>query len=297
MRIGAVLPQLEIGADPAALRDFAQGVEDLGYDHILAFEHVVGGDPARHDLKGIYSHNDMFHEPFVAYGYLAALTQRIEFVTGILILPQRQTVLVAKQAAELDVLSGGRFRLGIGVGWNDVEYDSLGMDYKTRGKRSEEQIALLRALWTEPLVTFEGRWDQIRDAGINPLPVQRPIPIWIGGHADVTLRRVARLADGWIPLFPPDDAGAAEMEKLRGYIRDAGRAEKDVGIESWINVGGYDDGVGARNEDEDSWGRWTEGWKSLGATHISVNTMMADFTSVDQHLEKLARFKAVVEGL
>ena len=297
MRIGAVYPQIEVGEDPGAAKAFAQAVEEMGYDHVLAFDHVVGGNPETHELKGIYTCKDAFLEPFVMYAWMAAVTERIEFITGILISPQRQTVLIAKQAATLDFLSGGRFRLGIGVGWNDVEYEALGQDYTTRGRRSEEQIELLRELWTKPLVTFRGEWDTVTDAGILPLPKQRPIPIWLGGHADATLRRAARTADGWIPLFPPDDAGKAEMAKFWSYVEDAGRSRADIGIESWINIGGYDDGFGARYDTEESWREWAETWAGQGATHISVNTMMAGFTSIDQHIEKLASFKEVVAGL
>jgi len=298
MRIGAVFPQIEIGTDPGAVRDYAQTMEDLGFDHILAFEHVVGGNAETHDLQGPYKHTDMFHEPFVMYGYMAAITKRIELVTGILILPQRQTVLVAKQAATLDLLCGWRFRMGIGVGWNDVEYEALGENFKNRGIRSEEQIDLMRKLWTEDLVTFDGRWHKVTDAGINPLPVQRPIPIWLGGHADATLRRCALMGDGWIPLFPPDDDGAARMEQFRGWVREAGREPSSVGIESWINVGDYDDGFGAPKYDtEQSWRDWAEGWKALGATHLTINTMLAGFTTLQQHIDKLAEVKAVIGSI
>lgn len=297
MRIGAIYPQIEVGDDPGAARAFAVAMEDLGFDHILAFDHVVGANPKTHELKGPYSSDDAFLEPFVMYGWMAAITKRIEFVTGILIAPQRQTALIAKQAATLDFLSGGRFRMGIGVGWNDVEYEALGQDFSTRGKRSEEQIELLRELWTKPLVTFKGKWDTITDAGLLPLPKQRPIPIWIGGHADATLRRAAKMADGWIPLFPPNDAGIAEMDKFRGYVADAGRSMDDIGIESWINVGDYDDGYGASYKTEESWVDWTTTWKSQGASHISVNTMMAGLTTIDQHIEKQAQFKAVIDGI
>ena len=202
MRFGVVFPQTEIGADPVAIRDFAQAAEQMGYQHILAYDHVLGANPAsRPGWDPTYTHRDMFHEPFVLFGYLAGLTQRIEFVTGVIILPQRQTVLVAKQAAALDVLSGGRLRLGIGIGWNPVEYEALGESFKNRGLRSEEQIEVMRKLWTQELVNFEGKWHKITDAGLNPLPVQRPIPIWFGATNKRALRRLARLGDGWFPLF------------------------------------------------------------------------------------------------
>src|SRR6185503_1086777 len=185
MRLGVVFPQLEIGADPAVIKDYAQTTEGLGYDYLLAFDHVLGANPNRlGGWQGPYTHESMFHEPFVLFGYLAGLTQRLELVTGVIILPQRQTVLVAKQAAEVDVLSGGRLRLGIGTGWNQVEYESLGASFADRGERIVEQVDLLRRLWTEPLVSFEGRWHRVSGAGLNPLPVQRPIPIWMGGWDD-----------------------------------------------------------------------------------------------------------------
>ena len=232
MRYGVVFPQTEIGKDPSAIRDFAQAAEELGYHHLLAYDHVVGANPAsRPGWRPPYTYKDTFHEPFVLFGYLAGLTKRIELVTGVIILPQRQTVLVAKQAAALDVLSGGRLRLGIGIGWNPVEYEALGENFKNRGRRSEEQVEVMRKLWTQELVTFEGEWHKITDAGLNPLPIQRPIPIWFGGGHDQTLRRVARLGDGWFPLLGPDDKCRAMIEKIRVYTREAGRDPKSVGIE------------------------------------------------------------------
>src|SRR5271170_6157353 len=190
MRLGAVFPQTEIGSDPADVRRWATTVEDLGYDHILAYDHVLGaGTDTRPGWQG-YTSDTLFHEVFVLYGYLAAVTSRVELVTGVLILPQRQTALVAKQAAEVDVLSGGRLRLGIGVGWNPVEYEALGLPFANRGSRQAAQIDLLRRLWTEELVDFKGEYDAIPHAGLNPLPVQRPIPIWIGGGAEAVVKRV-----------------------------------------------------------------------------------------------------------
>src|SRR6266540_4308428 len=193
MNIGVVFPQVEIGPDPVPIREYAQAVEAMGYTHILAFDHVLGANPDRPGgWKGPYTYRHSFHEPFVLFGFLAAATRRVELVTGILILPQRQTALVAKQAAAVDVLSGGRLRLGVAVGWNYVEYGALGEDFHTRGKRIEEQIEVLRALWTKELATIEGREHRIADAGVNPLPIQRPIPIWMGGHSEAAMRRAAR---------------------------------------------------------------------------------------------------------
>src|SRR5438270_11617945 len=216
MRLGVVFPQTEITADPIAVRDYAQAAEALGYTHLLAFDQVIGADTTHYrDWRGPYTYRTLFHEPLVLFGYLAGLTQRLEFVTGILILPQRQTVLVAKQAAEVDVLSRGRFRLGVGIGWNWVEYQALNEDFRNRGKRSEEQIAVLRALFTEESVTFHGRWHHIEAAGIKPLPIQRPIPIWIGGRSEATLERVAAMGDGWFLQLPLGDAARATVEGAR----------------------------------------------------------------------------------
>lgn len=288
MHVGAVFPQTEIGADPAAVKDYAQAVEALGYDHILAFDHVVGANAAsRPGWTGAYQHTDQFFEPFVLYGYLAGVTERVELVTGIVILPQRQTTLVAKQAAVIDVLSGGRLRLGIGIGWNQVEYEALGEDFRNRGRRSEEQIEVLRALWTNELVTFEGRWHTITDAGINPLPVQRPIPVWLGGRHDRVLQRVARVGDGWLPLFRPDDEGRARIEKMKSLARDAGRDPANIGIESWVAIG---------NRSPDEWVADVKAWQDLGATHISVNTMRAGLSSPQAHIDAIRRFREAVAG-
>ena len=230
MKLGVVFPQIEIGADPGAVRAYGQAVEQIGYHHILAYEHVVGANTAsRPNWRGPYDIDSVFHEPFVLFGYLAGLTERIEFATGIVILPQRQTVLVAKQAAALDVLCGGRLRLGIGIGWNAVEYEALGTDFHNRGRRCEEQVALLRALWTERAVTFDGTWHRVTDAGIKPLPVQRPIPLWFGGGDERVLRRIARLADGWMPQFEPDDRrprAAGPHAGLRARIRPRPRRDR-----------------------------------------------------------------------
>lgn len=283
MRIGVVFPQTEIGNDPAAIRDFAQAVESLGYTHLLAYEHVLGASIAnRPDWRGPYTHENPFHEPFVLFGYLAALTQRIELVTGVVILPQRQTVLVAKQAAEVDVLSGGRLRLGVGVGWNAVEYEALGEEFHTRGKRIEEQITLMRRLWTEAVVDFHGEQHRVPEAGINPLPVQRPIPVWIGGYADVVLERIGRMGDGWFPQMKPDDTVRAAVERLRGYTRKAGRDPSEVGIEARINM---------RDGDPASWQAQLDTWRDIGATHLSITTMGMGLASHQAHIEAIERFK------
>lgn len=287
MRIGVVFPQTEIGSDPAAVKDYAQAAEDLGFTHILAYDHVIGANLAsRPGWRPPYSHLDMFHEPFVLYGFLAGLTKKIELVSGIIILPQRQTVLVAKQAAALDVLSGGRLRLGIGIGWNPVEYEALGQDFKSRGQRSEEQVQLLRKLWTQELVTFEGAWDKVVDAGINPLPVQRPIPIWFGATDDRALRRLARLGDGWFPLMTPDEKCREALGNIRRYARGAGRNPSEIGIEGRI---GYGQGS------PEAWLKELQAWQALGATHLSFNTMKAGLNSPAAHIDAIRRFKTAVD--
>ncbi|MGH2344058.1 MAG: LLM class F420-dependent oxidoreductase [Chloroflexota bacterium] len=288
MRIGVTFPQTEITADPAAVRAYAEAAEDLGYAHILAYDHVLGADVSgRPGWRGPYTHRTLFHEPLVLFGYLAALTKRIEFVTGVLILPQRQTALVAKQAAEIDVLSGGRFRLGIGIGWNEVEYQALNENFANRGKRSEEQIAVLRALFTEESVTFHGRWHHIEAAGLNPLPVQRPIPIWLGGGADATLRRVAVMGDGWFPQLPPNEEARAAIARLQGYAREAGRDPAGIGIEARINIA---------QGTPDDWVHALEQWQAIGATHVAVNTMNAGFASPQAHIEAIRRFKELASA-
>jgi probable F420-dependent oxidoreductase len=283
MKVGVVFPQTEIGTDPAVIKEYAQTAEELGFFHILAYDHVIGANPAsRPGWKPPYSHLDKFHEPFVLFAYLAGLTKQIEIVTGIIILPQRQTVLVVKQAATLDVLSGGRLRLGIGIGWNPVEYEALGENFKNRGRRSEEQIEVMRKLWTQELITFEGRWHKITDAGINPPPVQRPIPIWFGGTDDRALRRLAKLADGWFPLMAPDEKCRAAIDKIHSCAREAGRNPNDIGIEGRISYG-----QGAA----DAWLKDLNAWKDLGATHVSLNTMRAGLGSPAAHIEAIRRFK------
>jgi probable F420-dependent oxidoreductase len=264
LRTGVVFPQTEIGSDPVLVRDFAQAAEGLGYAHLLVFDHVLGaGLEHRPDWSGAYAADDPFHEPFVLFGYLAALTQRIELVTGVLVLPQRQAALVAKQAAEVDVLSLGRLRLGVGVGWNDVEYEALGEDFHDRGRRIEEQVSLLRALWTEPVIDFAGRWHRVSEAGINPLPVQRPIPIWFGGQAEPVLRRVGRLGDGWFPQMLPDATAGKMIDRIRAHADAASRDSRAIGIEPRVE---------RRYGPQEHWPALIEGWRSLGATHIGIST-------------------------
>jgi probable F420-dependent oxidoreductase len=290
--MGVVFPQTEIGNDPGVIREFAQAVEELGYQYLLAYEHVVGAPPDRLRELGVprppYTHESPFHEPFVLFGYLSAVTSKLELTTGIVILPQRQTVLVAKQAAEVDVLSRGRLRLGVGLGWNPVEYEALGEDFRNRGRRVEEQITLLRLLWTQELVDFEGRYHRVRRAGLNPLPVQRPIPIWMGGSADRALRRIARIADGWISQLAPSPQAAEVLDRVRGYVREAGRDPDRFGLEGRVHLG---------TTPADRWPEAVRIWKDLGGTHLSVNTMRSGFRTPQEHLEALRNFREALSGL
>jgi probable F420-dependent oxidoreductase len=289
MRIGVVFPQTEIGTDAAVIREYGQAAEQLRYHHILAYDHVLGANVAsRPDWCPPYTHQSKFHEPFVLFAYLAGLTTTIELVTGVLILPQRQTALVAKQAAALDVLSGGRLRLGIGIGWNPVEYEALGENFGNRGQRSEEQVELLRRLWTHELVSFEGRWHKIDDAGINPLPVQRPIPIWFGGGHERVLRRLARLGDGWFPQLPPGEKCRAAIEKIATYASEAGRDPKRIGIEGRMTISAAS---------AETWQEQIEAWKEVGATHLSVNTMNAGLNNPAAHIDAIRNFREATKQL
>lgn len=273
-----VFPQTELGGDVGAVRAYGQGVEDLGYAHLLAYDHIVGADTAVHaGWNGPYDIDTTFHEPFVMFGYLAAATTTLEFVTGIIILPQRQTALVAKQAAEVDLLSQGRFRLGVGIGWNAVEYEALGENFKTRGARSEEQIELMRRLWTERSVTFDGRFDTVTGAGIAPLPVQRPIPVWIGSASAKGYERIGRIADGWFPMTGP----GPKLDDARAIVRDAaitaGRDPEAIGLEGRVDAA-----------DPDTVAAGLAAWAEVGASHVSINTMGKGLKTVDDHLSALA---------
>jgi probable F420-dependent oxidoreductase len=282
MKIGVVYPQIEYGSDPAAIRDYAQTAEGLGYAHIVAYDHVLGANPDRPGgWHGAYTYKDTFQEPFVLFTYMAALTSKISFVTGILILPQRQTALVAKQAATLDNLSQGRFRMGVGIGWNEVEYEALNENFHNRGRRIEEQVTLLRQLWTQPLVTSHGRWHTVSDAGLNPLPVQRPIPIWFGGQVEEVLKRTARMGDGWMPNSRDPAVSAPLLEMFDRFLEENGRKRGDLGIEARIP---YEDG------NLDNLRSLFEKWQALGATHVDLNTMGSGFKEPGNHLQAIRRF-------
>jgi probable F420-dependent oxidoreductase len=273
VKIGAVFPQLEIGADPAVVRNWATTVEQAGYTHVHAYDHVLGADPANRPGWSGYTDKSLFHEVFVLFGYLAAITTSVELVTGVLVLPQRQTALVAKQAAEVDVLSGGRLRLGVGIGWNQVEYQALGVPFRQRGALLEEQVDVLRRLWAEPVISYDGRFHQIEEAGLNPLP-GRTIPIWFGGGAEAVLRRTGRIGDGWMPQTAPDAEAKARVDRLRAYAAEAGRDPATIGIEPRLTLG---------QVPETDWPAYVEGWRNLGATHLAVNTMKMGLERPEDH--------------
>ena len=279
MKYGVVFPQTEFPSDPAAIKDFAQAAEDLGYNHLLAYDHVLGANPDREGgWSGPYTYTEPFQEPLVLFSYLAGVTEKLGFITGIIILPQRQTALVAKQAATLDVLCQGRLRLGVALGWNKVEYQALNKDYRNRAARFEEQVQVLKKLWTQELVTFEGQWHTIPDAGLNPLPVQRPIPLWFGGHADPVLRRTAKMAEGWLPNYrTPQDASEA-LEKLKGYLEQENRTMSDLGMEPRLR---YEDGH------PEEWARIAQDWQQAGATHLTVITMGQGFSKPEEHIQAI----------
>jgi len=280
LRIGAVYPQIELGGDPSAVRRFGTAAEELGFDHLLAYDHVLGAEHADRTppLTGPYTEHDPFHDPFVMFAYLAAITKRIGFATGVLILPQRQTALVARQAADLDLLSGGRLRLGVGVGWNHVEYHALGQSFRTRGLRQEEQIALLRRLFTEPVVDFTGRFDRIERAALVPKPAHA-IPIWLGGSAEAAYERAARLADGFMFFGHSGIEHAVDAwRRLRDRLADLGRQPEAFGAEYVALPGG---GVELLTTQADS-------WREVGGSHLSVATMGQGLNGVEAHIEYLA---------
>jgi len=285
VNIGVVFPQTEIGAGAGAVRSYATGVEELGFTHLLAYDHVLGADPAVHEgWNGPYDISTTFHEPLVLFGYLAALTS-LELVTGIIILPQRQTALVAKQAAEVDLLTGGRFRLGIGLGWNAVEYEALGKSFADRGARMTEQVTLLRRLWTERTVTHAGSYEQVTGAGLAPLPVQRPIPVWFGAHSRRAYARTGQLGDGWFPQVPPGPRLDEAKSVVDQAAAEAGRDPAELGMEGRVSWG---DG-GAEQVAER-----VARWHDAGASHVSVNTMGAGLATVDEHLAALSEVAAAL---
>lgn len=285
MRLNAIFPTRDIGSDPAKIRDWAQAAEDLGYAYIEVPDHVFGAS-ARGDWKPLYNETDPFHETFAVLAFLAAATKTIGLSSGVLILPQRQTGVVAKQAAEVDILSGGRLRLGIGVGWNHVEYAALGTDWKTRGARQAEQVEVMRRLWSGELVTFRGRFHDLEKVNIVPPPIQRPIPVWFGGSSDAVVKRAARLGDGWMPIMAPDEEGEAKLAALRGHLKAFGRDQASFGIEAWLRM--YE-------PDPQRWAAAADGWRRLGADMAMLYPMFR-MPTFDDQIETLRRFKEVAAG-
>ena len=282
MKLSCLFPTRDIGTDPAKIRDFAQAAEDMGYDCIEVADHVFGAAP-RGDWKPTYSEHDPFHETFTTMAFIAAVTKKIELVSGVLILPQRQTGVVAKQAAQVDILSGGRLRLGVGVGWNHVEYEALGMEWKTRGAHQAEQIEVMRRLWTEDLVTFHGKFHTLNAVNMLPVPVQRPIPIWFGGSSDAVVKRAARIGDGYMPIMSPEVA-EPKLAMLREHLKAFGRDPAKFGLEGWLRMD---------TPDEDLWAKAAAGWKRLGAQIVMLYPMYR-MPELDRQIETLRRFKAVM---
>ena len=293
MELGTLLPEGDIGGDPAVVREYAQAAEAIGYDFLEAPDHVLGVNAASRPGWDRNNSEDLFHDPFVLFGYLAGCTTKLGFSTGVLILPQRQTVLVAKQAACLDVLSGGRFRLGVGVGWNEVEFTGLNENFHNRGRRSEEQVQVMQQLWAEPHVTCKTRWHTIEDAGINPRPASGKVPVWFGGHHDRTLERIAKWGDGWMPnAYPPDHTATEIFDRLRHLTGAAGRDPAKLGIEVWVSMG---------TGSEADWAKETRFWKAAGASHLCLTTTfnrrhhkrISGYTLSD-HLAALRRYHSAV---
>jgi probable F420-dependent oxidoreductase len=285
MQLNAMFPTRDIGSDPAKIRDWAQATEDLGYAYIEVPDHVFGAT-ARDGWTPRYNERDPFHETFVTLGFLAAVTKKIRLSSGILIAPQRQTGLIAKQAAEVDLLSGGRLRLGIGGGWNHVEYEALGADWKTRGARQAEQAEVLRRLWSEDVVDYEGRFHHLKGVNIVPPPVQRPIPIWFGGSSEAVVKRAARLGDGWMPIMAPDEEAKQKLAMLREEIESHGRDPARFGIEGWLRM---------HDADPQQWGAAADGWRRLGADFVMLYPMFRS-PKIEDQIETLRRFKEVASG-
>jgi len=290
VQIGVVFPQTEFSADLGGVRAFAEAAQDLGYEYLITADHVLGADPAGYPgWDRPYRHDTVIHEPFVLFAYLAGITPKLGFMPNVIILPQRQAVLVAKQAAEVDLMTGGNFRLGVGIGWNAVEFEGLGMDFKNRARRFEEQVDLMRRLWTEPSMSYQGSYHTINSAAICPLPIQRPIPIWIGASAEAAIKRAARIADGYIPLQPiAGTSGWPEtVEKLHGWLREAGRDPASFGIEARLTVG---------TGTPDDWRKTVEEWRRLGATHLGVGTAGLGPLGADAHIQRLREARQVLDA-
>jgi probable F420-dependent oxidoreductase len=293
VKLGVAFANDDIGNDFAVIKDVVQGLEDAGFDSFATNDHVIGGHPDRAAGETVHTYRTAVHEPLVLLSFIGAVTSRLELVTSVLLLPQRQTTLVAKQVAELDLLSGGRVRLGVGVGRNWMEYEALNEDFSNRGRRMEEQVEVLRRYWTEELVTFEGSWHVLDRVGLNPMPVQRPVPIWMGSFfgkvVEQVIERIGRLADGWMPQFPPDEDFAAVLERLRGYATAAGRDPSSIGIECGIRI--------RADDDPQRWVDLAEAYARLGATHLKVLTAGGGFQTPIEHRDAMMRWREAVSGV
>lgn len=287
MEFGAVFPHNEIGTDPGAIKAYAQGVEALGATHLLIYDHVLGADPDRAGgWQGAYDKNVAFHEPFTTFAFIAAVTEKLEMITTVLILPQRQTVLVAKQAAQVAVLSNNRFRLGIGTGWNKIEYEALNETFTNRGKRQAEQVELMRKLWREDSLTYQSEYHTINGAGINPRP-SKPIPVWFGGSAPALLERCGQIGDGWIPLMGANDAARECIDTIRSSRAATGRSFEDFGIQAQAQYSGGN---------PDRWASHAVKWRDIGATHLAIATHNAGPTDVDGHLSRIQEYLDAVNS-
>jgi probable F420-dependent oxidoreductase len=284
MQLGAVFSHGEIGAEVAGIRDWAQAIQDLGYDFAVVSDHVVGAEAAEHpELPRVFGIDSRLHEPLALFAFLAGIAPRLGVLSSVIILPQRQATLVAKQAAEIDVLNGGRLRLGVGIGWNPLEFTALGMDFRNRARRFEEQIEVMRRLWTERIVTFEGRYHSLPAIGINPLPVQRPIPLWFGAAAEAAVKRACNIGDGYLPLAPLEGSWQLTIDKVHGWLQEAGRDPSTFGVEGRVN---------AETGTPEEWSKTIEMWRGFGASHLSVGTH--GLGGVDAHVQRLKEVRELI---
>ncbi|MEC7414701.1 MAG: LLM class F420-dependent oxidoreductase [Pseudomonadota bacterium] len=287
MQIGAVFPHNEIGTDPGAIKAYAQGVEAMGITHLLIYDHVLGADPDREGgFRGPYDKDVAFHEPFTTFAFIAGVTDKIDLITTVMILPQRQTVLAAKQAAEVALLSNNRFKLGIGVGWNELEYVGLNETFNNRGRRQEEQVDVMRKLWSEDSLDYTGEYHRIDKASINPRP-SKTIPIWFGGSAPALLDRVARLGDGWIPLMGANDKAKACIDTIKQTRKAAGLSFANFGIQAQAQYAGGS---------PERWRKHADAWREMGCTHLAIATHNAGPTNVDGHLARIGEYQQALQG-
>jgi probable F420-dependent oxidoreductase len=285
MQVGAVLSQNDLGPEISGVRDFAQAAQDFGYDFLVAPDHVVGAEPSAHsELPRVFSVETRMREPLTMFAFLAAAAPGLGFLSSVVILPQRQTTLVAKQAADVDQFCGGRLRLGVGIGWNPIEFDALGMPFGNRARRFEEQIEVMRKLWTQRVVTFEGRFHNLVAVGLNPRPVQQPIPIWVGAAAEAAVQRATRIAEGYLPLRPLEGGWQATMDRVWGWLEDAGRGRESFGIEGRLEAG---------TGTPDEWRQTVELWRGFGASHLSVG--VGGLQGADAQIQRLREVRQVLE--